>query len=92
MSLARWIWICILLFSLVSQSSGYDYAEIFDLGLETNLRWIGANFEELILMPQIHALIAKDFKLQIGFGSTYDGSRFSPISAFRLIKEFNNGH
>ena len=70
----------------------YDYAEVFDLGLETNLRGIGASFEELIIMPQIHALMAKDFKLQAGFGTAYDGYRFSPVTAFRLIKEFNNGH
>jgi len=70
----------------------YDYAEVFDLGLETNLRGMGASFEELIIMPQIHALMAKDFKLQAGLGTSYDGYQFSPITAFRLIKEFNNGH
>ncbi|MFP5492353.1 MAG: hypothetical protein ACLGG0_12685 [Bacteriovoracia bacterium] len=70
----------------------YDYADVFDLGLETNLRGVGASFQEFVLMPQIHALMAKDFKLQMGFGSSYDGFSFSPITAFRLIKEFNNGH
>lgn len=68
----------------------YDYADVFDLGLEINLRGMGASFEELIVMPQIHALMADDFKLQMGFGVTHDGYKFSPITAFRLIKEFNN--
>jgi hypothetical protein len=70
----------------------YDFAEVFDLGFEANLRGVGASFEELIIMPQIHALLDKDFKLQVGFGTTYDGYLFSPITAFRLIKEFNSGH
>lgn len=70
----------------------YDYADVFDLGVETNLRGAGASFEEFIVMPQIHALLAKDFKLQAGFGSSYDGYKISPVTAFRLIKEFNNGH
>lgn len=68
----------------------YDYAEVFDLGLEINLRGIGGSFEELVVMPQIHALMADDFKLQMGFGVTHDGFKLSPITAFRLIKEFNN--
>lgn len=67
----------------------YDYADVFDLGLETNLRGVGASFEEFVVMPQIHALLAKDFKLQAGFGTSYDGYVFSPVTAFRLIKEFN---
>jgi len=74
---------------IVNLNFFYDYAEVFDVGLETNLRGIGAGFEELIIMPQVHALMAKDFKLQAGFGLSYDGYSFSPISAFRLIKEFN---
>jgi hypothetical protein len=77
---------------IVNVNLFYDYAEVFDLGLETNLRGVGASFEELIIMPQMHALMAKDFKLQAGFGASYDGYQFSPITAFRLIKEFNNGH
>jgi len=68
----------------------YDYADVFDLGLETNLRGMGASFEELIIMPQLHALMAKDFKVQIGFGTSYDGYTFSPLTALRLIKEFNH--
>jgi hypothetical protein len=77
---------------LINANLFYDYAEVFDLGLEMNLRGMGASFEELIIMPQIHALMSKDFKLQAGFGTSYDGIKLSPISAFRLIKEFNNGH
>lgn len=75
---------------IVNVNVFYDYAEAFDLGFETNLRGLGASFEELVLMPQIHALMAKDFKLQAGFGAAYDGYRFAPVSAFRLIKEFNH--
>lgn len=77
---------------IINMNMFYDYAEVFDLGIETNLRGIGASFEELILMPQIHALMAKDFKLQAGFGTSYDGYNVSPIAAFRFIKEFNKGH
>ncbi len=67
----------------------YDYADIFDLGLEMNLKGIGGSFEEFIFMPQIHALLKEDIKLQAGFGTTYHGKAYSPISAFRLIKEYN---
>jgi hypothetical protein len=74
---------------IVNVNLFYDYAEVFDFGLETNLRGIGASFEELVIMPQIHALLARDFKLQMGFGTSYNGYDFSPLSAFRLIKEFN---
>lgn len=69
----------------------YDFADVFDLGLETNVRGMGASFEELIVMPQIHALLTHDFKIQMGFGVSYDGYDYSPISAFRFIKEFNYG-
>jgi hypothetical protein len=75
---------------LVNFNLFYDYAKLFDLGLEFNLRGAGASFEEVLIMPQIHALLARDFKLQAGFGMTYDGFRFAPVSAFRFIKEFNH--
>lgn len=68
----------------------YDYADNFDLGIETNLRGIGASFEEVILMPQIHVLLKRDIKIQSGLGVSYDGFRFAPITALRLIKEFNH--
>jgi len=77
---------------IVNVNFFYDYAEVFDLGIETNLKGVGASFKEFIVMPQIHALMAKDLKLQAGFGTSFDGYAFSPITAFRLIKEFNNGH
>lgn len=67
----------------------YNYDSHFDFGLELNLRGIGSSFEELLIMPQFHALLAKDFKIQAGFGIAHDGYTPSPISAFRLIKEFN---
>jgi hypothetical protein len=69
----------------------YDFADVFDLGFEINQKGIGSSYEETILMPQIHALLKDDFKIQAGFGVHYDGYRASPVSAFRLIKEFNHG-
>lgn len=69
----------------------YDHSEELDLGLEINLRGIGGSFEEVLIMPQMHAVLATDFKIQAGFGTSYDGHTFSPVSAFRLIKEFNDG-
>ncbi len=76
---------------IVNLNLFYDHSEEFDLGFETNLRGVGGSFEELLIMPQIHALLATDFKIQAGFGTSYDGYTFSPVSAFRLIKEFNDG-
>lgn len=68
----------------------YDYGRSFDLGLEVNVRGVAASFEELIVMPQLHALLEDDFKIQFGFGASFDGYQTSPISALRLIKEFNH--
>jgi hypothetical protein len=67
----------------------FDYCDVFNLGLEVNLRGIGESFEELVTMPQVHARFSKNYLMQAGFGTSYDGHSFSPISAFRLIKEFN---
>ena len=69
----------------------YNYAELFDLGFEVNLRGVGAGYDELIMMPQLHALLKEDFKIQFGFGTSYDGYEFSPVSAIRIIQEFNHG-
>lgn len=61
----------------------------FVIGLESNLRGVGASFEEFLLIPQIHTLTENHFKLQAGLGMAYDGYVFSPVSVFRLIKEYN---
>lgn len=69
----------------------YNESEAIDLGLEINLSGLGASFDGLIMMPQVHTLLSGDIKIQAGLGTLYDGYRHSAISAFRLIKEFNEG-
>ena len=74
---------------ILNQNLFYNYAENFDFGIEINLRGVGASFEELLVVPQIHSLLAHDFKIQTGLGVAHDGYVTSLVSAFRFIKEFN---
>ncbi len=75
---------------IVNLNVFYDYADMLDMGFEVNLRGVGAEYDELILMPQMHLLVEEELKIQFGFGTSIDGHEFSPLSAFRLIKEFNS--
>jgi hypothetical protein len=75
--------------AIVNSSLFYNYRRVLDLGLELNMSGFSGKNSEYILMPQLHALFPLDIKVQAGFGANYDAYRVSPITAVRLIREYN---
>jgi hypothetical protein len=74
---------------VINMTIFYNSSREVDFGLEVN--WMGpqAEFKRLQVMPQLHLLFQKDWKVQAGFGIIDTGKPLELTSAFRIIKEFN---
>lgn len=63
------------------------------LGIETNYAFHQVNtrarYNTLLVVPQLHYEIGKHYSVQLGTGlERYDDSRYAPMLAMRLVKEF----
>jgi hypothetical protein len=74
---------------IINSTLFYSYNRKIDLGLEMNLQGLREDFEEFILLPQVHYLFRGDYKLQLGVGMIFNGYS-SAFYALRFIKEFNH--
>ena len=70
----------------------YNKSDEIDIGLEVNhsSNWHSeAQWTQII--PQLHFALDEGYKIQFGFGAREEFKQWSPVSMFRLIREFNRG-